>query len=679
MLRRIQHKLLGAVLLAVVMPFAAFGIFLERAIVNDLTWQFVRASLVGMARDLADQVDQQVARLLEDVTLWGAEPLAAWALYEQLSEAGELDWPLEGFGPRQILELGRGEELFLPGSELRRALVGSFDRYVATREHFELLLLIDSSGRLVLSNSRDGAGEPLDEALVRRLFDRDFRAEEWFAPALAGEAALQGHHVPELLYPDGIGDQKPSARLYAVGFAVPVPRHLAQGEVGGVLYALVSWQAFQALIGSPVVKDIFRGLSSEEDPSPYAWLWAADGETILAHEDPRLYLARVSQPPVALPQMVEDVRRLDERGHLVRGGLYREYEFRGRAKNAAFQRSAPPERQGFDWVVGVGIDNDDVEAATRGLSRLLKGGTAVVLLVVVLWVSVVARRTAGPILALREHTRRVAAGDLDARIAIDSRDELGALADDFNRMAAELSEKHRALVRAEKEAAWREMARQIAHDIKGPLTPMRLSLDLLERALREGGERSADVVERTLPMMRRQVEALREIATDFYHFTGGARSRPEAFDLGRLAAEVLELHRAWAERLGVEIAVVGEPGPVRVDPGKLRRVLTNLVANALEASPEGGRLEARTAIVPGEDGRTWVEWTLTDEGVGLSEEVRAHLFEPYFTTRSEGTGLGLAIALRTLEEMGGSIELGARPDGAQGTRARVRLPRVEPG
>src|SRR5262249_40582370 len=152
------------------------------------------------------------------------------------------------------------------------------------------------------------------------------------------------------------------------------------------------------------------------------------------------------------------------------GALYPEYRFGGMEKNAAFRRCNGS--FGFGWVVGVGINNDDIYATAEELRAILMGGGAGVLVLAVSLTLLIARRTTGPIRELQRQVRRVAGGDLDARIEIHSRDELGALAEDFNRMTAELKEQRARIVKAEKDAAWREMARQIAHDIKNPLTPM---------------------------------------------------------------------------------------------------------------------------------------------------------------------------------------------------------------
>jgi nitrogen fixation/metabolism regulation signal transduction histidine kinase len=292
------------------------------------------------------------------------------------------------------------------------------------------------------------------------------------------------------------------------------------------------------------------------------------------------------------------------------------------------------------------------------------GGGAGVLVLAICLTLLIARRTTGPIRELQQQVRRVAGGDLDARIEVRSHDELAALAHDFNRMTAELKEQRARIVKAEKDAAWREMARQIAHDIKNPLTPITLSLDLLQRARREHAPGSEEILERTMVLIRRQVENLRQIAGDFYEFTGG-RNRP-----GRQVARMLESlhhHDAWAVERGVEVQREGRTRRW-ADAGKLRRVLVNLISNALQAMPEGGSLLASTSVANGS-----VTLSIRDTGPGLAPEAREHLFEPYFTTKTEGTGLGLAISKRALEEMGGEIELDGAPDG-RGTVARVRLP-----
>jgi nitrogen fixation/metabolism regulation signal transduction histidine kinase len=235
-------------------------------------------------------------------------------------------------------------------------------------------------------------------------------------------------------------------------------------------------------------------------------------------------------------------------------------------------------------------------------------------------------------------------------------------------MTAEIANSREKLVRAEKEAAWREMARQVAHDIKNPLTPIQLSVELCKRAHDEHSPDFEHIFERTVEIVSRQVAHLREIASDFHALTGARPSSLAIVDVGALLDEVLALETAWARQLGVAVSHTGEGGNVKADAALLRRVLLNLVSNGLEAMPQGGELECYV----GPDGDE-LRIEIRDNGVGLPDEIRARLFEPYFTTRTTGTGLGLAIAKRVVEDLGGTIELVPRTQG-QGTIARVLLP-----
>ncbi len=401
--------------------------------------------------------------------------------------------------------------------------------------------------------------------------------------------------------------------------------------------------------------------------SSYAWLWMSDADTIIAHMDPDLYTRKVSEPPIELPQLVAAAREKD-------WGMYPSYSFRGLAKTAAFKRCAGAAKGGFGWVLGVGVDDQDIYAMVHDLHRLLIAATLFALSVVVAGTVLVARRTTQPIRALKEQTERIAAGDLDARVDVRTRDELGDLAQSFNHMTRELSESRRRLVKAEKDAAWREMARQVAHEIKNPLTPISLSVDLLKRARDEKSPQFDTIFDRTVDLVQRQVDGMRRIASDFSAFAGTHKTDPSAFDARTVLEEILDLNSAWASELGVTIERSLASAEVFVDRGELRRVLINLVSNSLEAMSGGGTLSAALRVVPGarvEDVRK-VEIAIRDTGVGISTEIRKRLFEPYFTTRTGGTGLGLAIARRLVEEMAGEIEILPGPDG-QGTLARVVL------
>jgi len=681
MLRRISTKLVLAVLLAVVLPFVAFAFYINEQMGDRVTRHVVQPVLLGLVKNLAGQLDYFVVERRTDLEQWADSQLTQNALDDDRAEQGARQLSANGeAAPRRtggaqwdaatVERLERDEislQTFSLEAPYRAQLMAELDKSVDRKREYDLVLLISQDGRLVTCNGKRPTAQgsvALSEAFLEYLFAYDYSRTDWFQLAIQGGPVRVDHHVSPFHLEFGHSGQASldPAWDYALGFAEPV-RYPDGGPVRGILYGLVNWKRIQELVSTQVIADAFRGLVREDAaPSAYAWLWADDANLILAHPDRALYYERVSED-LGLPELTRAVLQADEGW-----GLYPEYSFHGEQKNAAFHVCSSRLADGFGWVVGVGINNEDIFSTVEELHTLLLGGTAGVLALAVCLTLFIARRTTGPIRELQKHVRRVAEGDLDARIGIRSRDELGALAEDVNRMTSELKTQRERIVKAEKDAAWREMARQIAHDIKNPLTPMLLSLDLLERARREHAAGSEEILERTMGLMRRQVHNLREIANDFYEFTGGKKPHPSAIEVTALLEEVLHLHDGWAVERKVTVHRDGPRAVVWADLGKLRRALVNLVSNALQAMPEGGELFASTAV----EGAS-VVISIRDTGAGLTPEARAHLFEPYFTTKSEGTGLGLAITKRALEEMGGEIELLGAAEGP-GTVARLRLP-----
>ncbi|MBM4116394.1 HAMP domain-containing protein [bacterium] len=220
------------------------------------------------------------------------------------------------------------------------------------------------------------------------------------------------------------------------------------------------------------------------------------------------------------------------------------------------------------------------------------------------------------------------------------------------------------LIRSQKLAAWSEMARQVAHEIKNPLTPIKLSAQMMERAWRDRREDFDGILGESLASIDEQVEILRRIAQEFSQFGRRAELSLEPVDLGGLLAEILAPYRDTLQ--------VDWQGPtaltVRADREALRKVLLNLVENAREAMEGAGRLEVALAG----DSEGGGELALRDHGSGIPEEALGRLFEPYFSTKTRGTGLGLAISAQLVEEMGGRLRLENHPGG--GAVARLALP-----
>jgi len=259
-----------------------------------------------------------------------------------------------------------------------------------------------------------------------------------------------------------------------------------------------------------------------------------------------------------------------------------------------------------------------------------------------------------PVRSLVAATRRIAGGDLAVSVPARGGAELGELAGAFNQMAAELQAGRERLAAAERDQAWAEMARQVAHEVKNPLQPMRMAAQLLQRARAEDDPRAPAIADRLARTVLEQTHELDRIAGDFRAFAGVA---PAARSVVRLDDWLGELRQQCAGLFAgkvVEVRFELGAGDARVsiDRNAMLRVFVNLLQNACEAAPAGAVVAVVSAVA---DGRAVV--TVVDAGPGFEEAARHRMFEPYFTTKSSGTGLGLAICRRLVEAHGGAIRL----------------------
>ena len=279
-----------------------------------------------------------------------------------------------------------------------------------------------------------------------------------------------------------------------------------------------------------------------------------------------------------------------------------------------------------------------------------------------------AERIADPIRRLTRATQRIARGDFDARIAVRSADELRRLVDAFNSMAGELKAQRGELERTHRLEAWAEMARQVAHEIKNPLTPIQLSAEHLLRVHADKGSPLGGVLEGCAQTILGQVRLLRQISSEFSSFASSPKVKLASVDVVPLIAEILDPYRTGLEgRIAIHNEVTGPLPLVHVDRTLILRALANIVENALHAMPGPGELVVTSAA----EGDT-VAIAVRDAGAGMDDEALARVFEPYFSTKTSGTGLGLPIARRNVELSGGTIDV-TSGKGA-GTTVRVRLP-----
>jgi signal transduction histidine kinase len=283
-----------------------------------------------------------------------------------------------------------------------------------------------------------------------------------------------------------------------------------------------------------------------------------------------------------------------------------------------------------------------------------------------------ARGIAGPIKELTDATHAVAEGSFDVSLETRSRDEIGALFSSFNQMTEDLKRQREDLEKSKKLEAWAEMARQVAHEVKNPLTPIQLSTEHLLRVYGDPDVDFEKVLRECSETILQQVKTLRQISMEFSTFASPGPLALEPTDIASLVRDTVAPYLKSAPS-GIRLLVDAEPDPpeARVDRRLIQRTLVNLIENALHALNGNGRIEVKVSKIT-RDGAPFVAVTVRDDGIGIEPGVRARVFEPYFSTRAAGTGLGLAIARKVVEDHGGTITLESAP--GKGTEVTIQLP-----
>ena len=337
-----------------------------------------------------------------------------------------------------------------------------------------------------------------------------------------------------------------------------------------------------------------------------------------------------------------------------------------------------------------------IEAGQARMVTYLFGGLLVLLIAIVTGAALLAGQLTRPFGRLQEGLRAVGEGRSEEPIPVETRDEVGELVETFNAMQAQLADSRRKLAEQERELAWREMARQVAHEIKNPLMPMKLSVQHLRRIFRVPGEddppearKFAGAFERTTEMLVDQIESLAHIASEFSNFARLPLRHPQALDLSEVAREAAALFETEAmgdaTRATLHLDLAAEPLATVADREELRRAFVNLLTNAHQAMPHRddqtrpGRIVLRTRRQKASDGTLWAVAEVADTGTGVPPEAREKIFQPSFSTKSSGMGLGLAVVKRAVEAAGGAIAFETETDGqATGTTFTLRFPLIAP-
>jgi len=302
-------------------------------------------------------------------------------------------------------------------------------------------------------------------------------------------------------------------------------------------------------------------------------------------------------------------------------------------------------------------------------TAMLVGGIGILVAVLAsLWF---AARVTRPVISLAEAARRVAAGDLNAKVEVESHDELGELAESFNRMTEDLVQQKDRTLQAERVAAWRELARRLAHELKNPLFPLQVTVENLVRARQKSPAVFEEVFHEGTATLLAEINNLKTIIGRFSEFSRMPQPQRRPTQVNDVVRSVLRVFQAQLQdknQIMTNLALDEALPEISVDPDLLHRALQNLVLNAIDAMPQGGELTIRSeALSHG------VAISVSDTGSGLSQEECGRLFTPYYTTKQHGTGLGLAIVQSVVSDHGGKISVESTQE--KGTTFRIELPR----
>jgi nitrogen fixation/metabolism regulation signal transduction histidine kinase len=280
----------------------------------------------------------------------------------------------------------------------------------------------------------------------------------------------------------------------------------------------------------------------------------------------------------------------------------------------------------------------------------------------------ISEKITSPLRYLQEKFSKIKLGESYERIAYTSKDEIGDLVQEYNRMVDELGHSVELLAKSERESAWREMAKQVAHEIKNPLTPMKLSIQQLQRAWNDKSENLNEYFAEVTKLIIEQIDNLSHIATEFSNFAKMPRTKPERIELGNLLNGIIKLF----SESGVKIMLHMENEQnyfVFADKEQLSRVFINLATNAIQAIPDNRQGIIEIILKQLENN---IMIIVHDNGQGIPDNLLSKMFQPNFTTKSAGMGLGLAISKSIIENSGGKINVSTTV--GEGTTFTIILP-----
>jgi len=501
-------------------------------------------------------------------------------------------------------------------------IVRLFKDFIGRQPFYAQIRFIDDTGRELIRVSRDG-----------EQLERGSQAEAVFFRQAMQMGPSQFYVSPIMTEPQG----------YRIHWARPI--------FGG-------WRHFAGVIVIDLDHDAIIALVSTVriGQNGYAFLVDDQGRSIAHPRYPPFALDINERSEPSLKAMVAEM--------VTGASEWQIYTFEGEEKVAAF---APVPEMGWSLAVAVPLAEFGQEAeAIRTRVLQVAGITLVVAMAVVALLSYLLLQ---PVRNLVAATRRIAAGDLRQQLPVKTGDELGDLTAAFNDMVANLARVQDELVRSEKLISLGRLSAGVAHEIRNPLNAIKGAIVHIQR--RRGTD---SLIAEYTRLVAEEIDRLNSFVSDFLLFARQSPPKKAPADLNQLVAGVASLFADQAAARSVALVQDLAPGlpPVALDAGQIEQVLVNLLINAMDALPGGGKVVLATALDTGPERLPAALFSVADNGIGMAESDRQNIFDPFFSTKDGGTGLGLPLGLGMVENHGGAMEVDSGP--GQGTRVTVRLP-----
>ncbi len=310
--------------------------------------------------------------------------------------------------------------------------------------------------------------------------------------------------------------------------------------------------------------------------------------------------------------------------------------------------------------------HEKIQREIGQIDTFIFGAYSLTLLLIFLFGNLFFEKLTKPISELTEATKKVSSGDLSVKLEQKETGEVGDLIEAFNKMISDLEESRKNLARIEREEAWKEMAKQVAHEIKNPLTPMKLSLQHLQYLYKENRKEFSRIFGKVSTTLIEQIEILTKITNEFSHFARMPERKIIKCNLEEILKDVIDLFSAETK---IEFeSVPNEMFFVNADKEELKRVFINIIKNSIQANSTKIKVklykDANYCFV-----------NIEDNGSGIPSEILEKIFDPNFSTKTEGSGLGLPIVKRILSDINGTIEI--KSEVGKGTIVMIAIPQIK--